>query len=118
MEKFFNRKKNQKCREIIQNIHGLIKKTTKKNGGHLASNLGAVESSIALHDAFDSSRDRIIFHVSHQCYAHKILTDRRDRSSTLRQTDGISGLISPQERPHDVFFLWSCGDGSIECVGY
>jgi 1-deoxy-D-xylulose-5-phosphate synthase len=106
MEKLFNQRKNRKYSEIIQNIHGLIQKATKKNDGHLASNLGAVESSIALHDAFDSSRDKIIFDVSHQCYAHKILTDRRDRGLTVRQTDGIVGFTSPQERPHDVFF---CG---------
>ncbi|MDR2371970.1 MAG: 1-deoxy-D-xylulose-5-phosphate synthase [Puniceicoccales bacterium] len=118
MEKFFNRrKKNRKYIERAQNVRDLIKKTTEKNGGHLASNLGVVELSIALHEVFDSSRDRIVFDVSHQCYAHKILTDRRDRFSTLRQTGGISGFTSPRESPHDVFFCGHAGTALSSASG-
>jgi 1-deoxy-D-xylulose-5-phosphate synthase len=118
MEKFFNwRKKNRKYIEIAQNIRGLIEETTRINGGHLASNLGVVELSIALHEVFDSPKDKIIFDVSHQCYAHKILTDRRDKFSTLRQTGGISGFTSPQESPHDVFFCGHAGTALSSALG-
>ncbi|MDR2371616.1 MAG: 1-deoxy-D-xylulose-5-phosphate synthase [Puniceicoccales bacterium] len=118
MEKFLNwRKKNRKYIEIAQEIRGLIEKTTEVNGGHLASNLGIVELSIALHEVFDSGGDRIIFDVSHQCYAHKILTDRRDRFSTLRQTDGISGFTSPGESFHDVFFCGHAGTALSSALG-
>ncbi|MDR1435405.1 MAG: 1-deoxy-D-xylulose-5-phosphate synthase [Puniceicoccales bacterium] len=99
---------NEDYKKTAQEIREIILKTTQSNGGHLASNLGVVELSIALHRVFDSPRDKIIFDVSHQCYAHKILTDRRDKFSTLRQTHGISGFTAPVESPHDVFF---CGHG-------
>ena len=72
------------------------------NGGHLASNLGMVEAVIALHRHFDSPRDKIIFDVSHQCYAHKLLTGRYKDFSTLRQSGGISGFTNRDESEHDI----------------
>ncbi|MDR1591162.1 MAG: 1-deoxy-D-xylulose-5-phosphate synthase [Puniceicoccales bacterium] len=111
------RKRNQKYTEIAQNIRDLIGKTTRTNGGHLASNLGVVELSIALHEVFDSPRDKIIFDVSHQCYAHKILTGRRDKFSMLRQTNGISGFTSPQESSHDIFFCGHAGTALSSALG-
>jgi 1-deoxy-D-xylulose-5-phosphate synthase len=72
-----------------------------QNGGHLASNLGVVELAIALHRVFRSPADTIIWDVGHQCYAHKLLTGRRDAFSTLRTAGGISGFPKPTESPHD-----------------
>ncbi|MBO4321245.1 MAG: 1-deoxy-D-xylulose-5-phosphate synthase, partial [Treponema sp.] len=74
-----------------------------KNGGHLASNLGIVELTIALHRVFNSPKDAIIWDVSHQSYPHKLLTGRYDSFSTLRQKDGISGFTRISESPHDFF---------------
>jgi 1-deoxy-D-xylulose-5-phosphate synthase len=73
------------------------------NGGHLASSLGAVELSIALHRVFDSPTDRILWDVGHQSYAHKLLTGRRERFATIRQQGGLSGFTDPTESPHDAF---------------
>jgi len=73
------------------------------NGGHLASNLGAVELTIALHRVFDSPRDKIIWDVGHQSYVHKLLTGRRERFSTIRQYGGLSGYTNRSESEHDPF---------------
>ncbi len=80
---------------LIENI--------SKTGGHLASNLGAVELTVAIHRVFDTAYDRLIFDVGHQCYVHKILTGRRDRFNTLRTLGGISGFPKPDESVHDAF---------------
>ena len=72
-------------------------------GGHLASNLGVVELTIALHYVFDAAKDRIIYDVGHQCYAHKLLTGRRDRFHSLRGQGGISGFPKVSESPYDAF---------------
>ncbi|MCR5495672.1 MAG: 1-deoxy-D-xylulose-5-phosphate synthase [Treponema sp.] len=74
-----------------------------KNGGHLASNLGLVELTIALHRVFNSPQDALIFDVSHQCYTHKLLTGRYSKFSTLRQKDGLSGFTKQSESVHDFF---------------
>ncbi len=73
------------------------------NGGHLASSLGCVELCIALHYIYNTPVDEIFWDVSHQTYAHKLLTGRRDRFHTLRMTDGISGFNKPEENPYDTF---------------
>ena len=72
-------------------------------GGHLASNLGAVELTAALHRVFDTSKDRLVFDVGHQCYPHKIITGRGERMGTLRQFGGLSGFPKPYESEHDAF---------------
>jgi len=72
-----------------------------ETGGHLASNLGIVEMTLALHSVFDSATDRLIFDVGHQSYVHKILTGRKDRFHTLRQYGGLSGFLRPDESIHD-----------------
>ncbi len=87
------------CDEIRFEIIDVV----SKNGGHLASSLGAVELTIALHRVFSSPRDAIIFDVGHQSYAHKLLTGRKDSFSTLRQEGGISGFMRPDESEHDPF---------------
>ncbi len=77
--------------------------TVSRTGGHLASSLGTVELTLALHYVFDTPRDRIVWDVGHQAYAHKIITGRRDRFHTLRQKDGISGFTRREESPYDTF---------------
>ncbi|MBI4322180.1 MAG: 1-deoxy-D-xylulose-5-phosphate synthase [Chloroflexi bacterium] len=77
--------------------------TITENGGHLASNLGVVELTIALHTVFDSPKDKIVWDVGHQSYVHKLLTGRKNRFSTIRQYGGLSGFPDPAESPHDAF---------------
>ena len=73
------------------------------NGGHLASNLGAVELTVALHRVFQTPKDAIVWDVSHQCYAHKLLTGRFSGFETIRQKDGLSGFTNIDESEHDFF---------------
>jgi 1-deoxy-D-xylulose-5-phosphate synthase len=88
---------------LATEIRAEIVSTVAKNGGHLASNLGVVELTLALHYVFDSPRDKFIWDVGHQCYTHKILTGRRDRFRGLRLFDGLLGFPSREESPHDAF---------------
>lgn len=89
--------------QLTQEIRKEIINVVGKNGGHLASNLGVVELTLALHRVFESPKDAIIWDVSHQCYTHKLLTDRYKDFQTLRQKDGISGFTNTQESVHDFF---------------
>jgi 1-deoxy-D-xylulose-5-phosphate synthase len=84
-------------------IRALILETVAKNGGHLASNLGAVELTIALHLAFDAPRDKIVWDVGHQCYTHKILTGRKDLFSGLRRCGGLVGFPCREESEFDAY---------------
>lgn len=77
--------------------------TVSRTGGHLASNLGTVELTVALHRAFTTPHDAIVWDVGHQCYAHKLLTDRYDGFGRLRQQGGVSGFPNPAESEHDAF---------------
>lgn len=88
---------------LCDEIRELMINTVSKTGGHLASNLGVVELTVALHKVFDSPSDQIVFDVGHQCYTHKILTGRKDSFSTLRTEGGISGFTRPVESRHDIF---------------
>jgi 1-deoxy-D-xylulose-5-phosphate synthase len=88
---------------LAEEIRQEMIETVNMTGGHLASSLGAVELTIALHRVFDSPNDKIIWDVGHQAYAHKLLTGRRERFSTLRQYGGISGFPSRDESIHDPF---------------
>ncbi|MBR7132830.1 MAG: 1-deoxy-D-xylulose-5-phosphate synthase [Clostridia bacterium] len=88
---------------LCDELRDCIISTVSKNGGHLASNLGAIELTVALHRAFSSPDDSIIFDVGHQCYAHKLITGRFDRFDTLRTKNGISGFMRPDESEHDPF---------------
>ena len=88
---------------LARELRSRIVETTLRNGGHLASNLGAVELTIALHRCFDSPRDAIVFDVGHQCYAHKLLTGRCEQFATLRLRDGLSGFPKRRESEHDYF---------------
>lgn len=91
---------------LSQEIRHFLVDSISKTGGHLASNLGAVELSIALHYVFESPKDQFIFDVGHQSYTHKILTGRASQFETLRQHQGLSGYINYQESIHDV---WESG---------
>lgn len=88
---------------LAQEIRDQIIETVEQTGGHLGANLGVVELTLALHSVLSSPRDRIIWDVGHQCYAHKLLTGRREDFHTLRQMGGISGFPHPQESVHDHF---------------
>lgn len=88
---------------LADEIRGLILETVSKTGGHLASNLGVVELTLALHYVFDSPKDKIIWDVGHQCYTHKIITGRKDRFPKVRCSDGILGFPSRDESEHDIF---------------
>ncbi len=89
--------------EIAKEIRNFIVQVVSKTGGHLASSLGAVELTIAIHYVFDVPRDKLIWDVGHQSYAHKLLTGRRDLFSTLRQHGGLSGFTKRSESPYDAF---------------
>ena len=93
----------EQCDDLCRQIRTLLIKTVSKNGGHLASNLGTVELTVALHRVFESPKDKIVWDVGHQAYTHKILTGRVDRFKTLRQEGGISGFCRPDESEHDAF---------------
>lgn len=98
------RKLNIKEKEILaKEIREEIIDTVSKTGGHLASNLGVVELTIALHSVFDMPEDKIVWDVGHQTYVHKILTGRREKMSTLRQLDGIAGFPKAKESEYDNF---------------
>ncbi len=90
---------NNLCRELRQFMILSVSKT----GGHLASNLGIVEVTVAIHRVFDTAHDRLVFDVGHQSYVHKLLTGRMDKFSTLRQYGGLSGFPKPAESRHDAF---------------
>lgn len=86
-------------------------------GGHLASNLGVVELTVALHHVFDTAHDRLVFDVGHQCYVHKVLTGRASRFSTLRQLNGISGFPKPSESEHDAFIAGHASNSVSVALG-
>lgn len=88
---------------LCDEARSVIIETVSKNGGHLASNLGAVELTVALHRSFSTPKDAIIFDVGHQSYTHKLLTGRFNEFSTLRTKGGISGFMRPDESEHDAF---------------
>jgi len=90
-------------KELSAELRAFIIDSVSRTGGHLASNLGVVELSVALHSVFDTPSDRIVWDVGHQTYAHKILTGRRERMHTLRQTDGLSGFTKREESEYDAF---------------
>lgn len=112
MEKLFDKVNNptdlkklgiNELNELAREIRETIIKTASTNGGHLSSNLGVVELTLALHYVFDTPRDKIIWDVGHQCYAHKLITGRWDKFDTLRCYKGISGFPKREESIYDTF---------------
>ncbi|MCR5484799.1 MAG: 1-deoxy-D-xylulose-5-phosphate synthase [Clostridiales bacterium] len=101
------------CAEIRETLID----TVSQNGGHLASNLGVVELTVALHKIFNSPHDQIIWDVGHQSYTHKLLTGRYERFSTLRKEDGLSGFPRPDESRHDIFYSGHSSTSVSEAFG-
>ncbi len=103
--------------QLAAEIRQYIIATVLENGGHMASNLGAVELTIALHLVFSSPRDKLVWDVSHQCYTHKLLTGRVDDFSTLRRYGGLSGYADPRESVHDIFGVGHVGTAVSTALG-
>ncbi len=104
-------------RTLAEEIRQKIIETAAKNGGHLASNLGMVETTIALHTVFDCPEDAIVFDVGHQCYAHKLLTGRYEQFETLRRRGGISGFTNREESPYDITTAGHSGSALSAAIG-
>ncbi len=102
---------------LSKELRSYIIDTVLKNGGHLASNLGVVELTLAMHKVFDFEIDKVIFDVGHQCYVHKMLTGRFDDFSTLRKKDGISGFPKSEESPYDFFNTGHSGTSVSAALG-
>lgn len=94
---------DEQQQQLCEEIRETIIDTVAENGGHLASNLGVVELTVALHSVFDLPKDKIVWDVGHQCYAHKILTGRRHQIHTIRTENGLSGFPKRSESPYDCF---------------
>jgi 1-deoxy-D-xylulose-5-phosphate synthase len=103
--------------QLAVELRDLIVEVISLNGGHLASSLGAVEMGIALHRVFDSPRDKTVWDVGHQSYAHKLLTGRKDRFATIRQYGGLSGFPAMDESPHDAFGTGHAGTSISAALG-
>jgi len=100
--------KREELPALAVEIRDTLLATISKTGGHLGSNLGVVELTLALHYVFDSPRDKFVWDVGHQSYVHKLLTGRRKQFDTLRQYEGLSGFTKREENEHD---HWNCGHG-------
>ena len=103
--------------QLCEEIRTFLVEHVAQTGGHLASNLGAVELTVAIHRVFDTSRDRLVFDVGHQCYVHKILTGRQEAFSTLRQLGGLSGFPKPHESVHDAFIAGHASNSVSVALG-
>ncbi len=107
--------------EVLDDLCGEIRtfliRVLSKEGGHLASNLGAVELTVAIHRVYDTGRDRLVFDVGHQCYTHKLLTGRRDGFADFRSLGGMSGFPKPRESVHDAFIAGHASNSVSVALG-
>ena len=103
--------------QLCQELREFLIEHVSETGGHLASNLGTVELTVAIHRVFDTSRDRLVFDVGHQCYVHKALTGRQELFSTLRQFGGLSGFPKPYESVHDAFIAGHASNSVSVALG-
>lgn len=103
--------------QLCQEIRSFLVEHVAQTGGHLASNLGIVETTLAIHKVFDTSRDRLVFDVGHQCYVHKLLTDRLARFDTLRKLGGVAGFPKPCESVHDAFIAGHASNAVSVALG-
>ena len=94
---------SEECKQLCEELRAFLLDSVSETGGHLASNLGAVELTVAIHRVFDTAKDRLVFDVGHQCYVHKALTGRQALFSMLRSFGGMSGFPKPHESVHDAF---------------
>jgi 1-deoxy-D-xylulose-5-phosphate synthase len=95
--------------ELCAQLRAFLLESVQGTGGHLGSNLGVVELTVALHRVFDFRRDRLVWDVSHQCYPHKVLTGRREGFAKLRRTGGMCGFTNPAESEYDLFHTGHAG---------
>ncbi len=102
---------------LAEEIRNRVIEVVGKNGGHLTSNLGVTELTIALHRVFDFSTDRLLFDVGHQCYPHKLITGRNERFETLRKSGGVSGFPNITESEYDLFNVGHAGTAIATAVG-
>ncbi len=103
--------------ELCGEVRDFLIENVARTGGHLASNLGVVELTTAIHLVFDTEKDRLVFDVGHQSYVHKMFTGRRDEFSTLRQTGGLSGFPKPSESVHDAFIAGHASNSISVALG-
>ena len=108
---------DQEAAELCRTLREELIRDVSQTGGHLASNLGAVELTVALHRVLDTRRDRLVFDVGHQCYLHKMLTGRREQMTTLRQFGGIAGYPKPSESGHDAFVAGHASNSVAVALG-
>ncbi len=104
-------------KELAEEIRQFILDSVSKTGGHLASNLGVVELTLALHSVFDFKTDKLLWDVGHQCYTHKIITGRKEKFDRLRHYDGISGFPNPAESEYDQFAVGHAGTSIATAIG-
>lgn len=107
----------EELQPLCQELRDYMISSISRTGGHLASNLGAVELTVALHRVYDTSRDRVVFDVGHQSYVHKIITGRRDSFGTLRQHGGLSGFPKPYESEDDAFIAGHASNSVSVALG-
>ena len=107
----------EELQPLCQELRDYMISSISRMGGHLASNLGAVELTVALHRVYDTSRDRVVFDVGHQSYVHKIITGRRDSFGTLRQHGGLSGFPKPYESEDDAFIAGHASNSVSVALG-
>ena len=110
--------KISELKTLADELRQTIISTTAKNGGHLASNLGIVETTVALYHVFDFPKDKLIFDVGHQCYAHKILSGRKEQFPSIRMDGGISGFPDREESEYDAFIAGHAGTSVAAGIGY
>ena len=108
---------NEETAQLCAELRETIVNTVSQTGGHLASNLGTVELTVALHRVYDTEKDRLVLDVGHQCYSHKLITGRRDRFSTLRGYGGISGFPKPYESVDDAFIAGHASNSVSVALG-
>lgn len=113
LEGISDQEATQLCKKLRQDLVDNVSQT----GGHLASNLGAVELTVAIHRVFDTTRDRLVFDVGHQCYPHKMLTGRWEQMSTMRQYGGLAGFPKPMESVHDAFIAGHASNSVAVALG-
>ena len=103
--------------QLCEELRAFLLQSVSKTGGHLASNLGTVELTVAIHRVFDTAEDRLVFDVGHQCYVHKTLTGRQELFSTLRKFGGLSGFPKPHESDHDAFIAGHASNSVSVALG-
>ena len=108
---------DEEAEQLCRELRSSLIETVSQTGGHLASNLGAVELTVALHRVYDTKRDRLVFDVGHQCYCHKMLTGRAALMNTLRKMGGLSGFPKPNESEHDAFIAGHASNSVSVAVG-